>query len=296
MKIAVSSYSYNQYISKGEMTQLDALRKAAEQGFDAIEFTELRPENRKDATKEERLEYARLLRGEAEKLGIEIAAYLVGASLYNRSRAADKAEVKKLYDHLDVASALGVKLLRHDVCTKEIFDGKVVSFGKMLPTLAANTRKVTKYAKKLGIRTCTENHGFVAQDSDRVEQLYNAVNHENYGILVDMGNFACADEDSVRAVSRLAPYAIHAHAKDFIFKSATEKKPEGFFDTLGGNHIRGTVIGHGIVPVGACVSLLEKAGYEGWISIEFEGLEENINALALGLEFLRSEVCRAMIF
>ena len=100
MKIAVSSYSYNQYISKGEMTQLDALRKAAEQGFDAIEFTELRPENRKDATKAEKLEYAKLLRAEAEKLGIEIAAYLVGATLYNGNKAADKAEVKKLCDHI----------------------------------------------------------------------------------------------------------------------------------------------------------------------------------------------------
>ena len=39
MKFSVSSYSYNQYISKGEMTQLDALSKAAEQGFDGVEFT-----------------------------------------------------------------------------------------------------------------------------------------------------------------------------------------------------------------------------------------------------------------
>lgn len=292
MKIAVSSYSYNQYISKGEMTQLDALRKAAEQGFDAIEFTELRPENRKDATKEERLEYARLLRAEAEKLGIEIAAYLVGASLYNRSRAADKAEVKKLYDHLDVARALGVKLLRHDVCTKEIFDGKVVSFGKMLPTLAANTRKVTKYAKKLGIRTCTENHGLVAQDSDRVEQLYNAVNHENYGILVDMGNFACVDEDCVRAVSRLAPYAIHAHAKDFKKYPFGAEIPEGVkcFTSRGCTNLAGCALGDGDIPVAQCVGILKRARYDGYITIEFEGSKECIGEIALGLERLKAYV------
>ena len=41
MKFSVSSYSYNQYLSAGKMTQLDAVREAARQGFDGIEFTEL---------------------------------------------------------------------------------------------------------------------------------------------------------------------------------------------------------------------------------------------------------------
>ena len=292
MKIAVSSYSYNQYISKGEMTQLDALRKAAEQGFDAIEFTELRPENKKDATKAEKLEYAKLLRAEAEKLGIEIAAYLVGATLYNGSKAADKAELKKLCDHIDVAKVLGVKLLRHDVCYKEIFDGKVVSFGKMLPTLAANTRKATVYAEKLGIRTCSENHGFIAQDSDRVEQLYNAVNHDNYGILVDMGNFACADEDSVSAVSRLAPYAIHAHAKDFKKYPFGAEIPEDvkFFTSRGCTKLAGCALGDGDIPVAQCVAILKKAKYDGYITIEFEGSKECFGEIALGLERLRSYI------
>ena len=38
MKIAASSYSFDQLIRKGEMTQLDTIAKAKEMGFDAIEF------------------------------------------------------------------------------------------------------------------------------------------------------------------------------------------------------------------------------------------------------------------
>jgi len=76
MKIAVSSYSYNQYIRLGRMTQLDALRRAAEQGFEGIEFTDLCPENKKDATLDEQLAYARVLRAEAERLGIKIDSSL----------------------------------------------------------------------------------------------------------------------------------------------------------------------------------------------------------------------------
>ena len=43
MKISVSSYSFHQYIARGEMTQLDAIAKAHELGFEAIEFTDLTP-------------------------------------------------------------------------------------------------------------------------------------------------------------------------------------------------------------------------------------------------------------
>ena len=38
MKIGVSSYSFDQKISKGEMEQADVVRKAAEIGFEAVEY------------------------------------------------------------------------------------------------------------------------------------------------------------------------------------------------------------------------------------------------------------------
>ena len=289
MKFSVSSYSYNQYISAGKMTQLDALRAAAEQGFDGIEFTDLRPDNDRNASKERRLEYARVLREDAKRLGIEIVAYLVGANLYSGSAEADDAEVKRICDALDVAKELGAKLLRHDVCSSERVEDKVIGFDRMLPTIADNARRITEYAKTLGIRTCSENHGYIAQDSDRVEKLFNTVDHENYGLLVDMGNFACADECSVRAVSRLAPYAIHAHAKDFkIYPFGTpDKEGEKSFSTRGCRRLVGCALGDGDIPVAQCVAILKRAGYDGYITIEFEGNKDCYGEIAIGLERLR---------
>ena len=43
MKLSVSSYSFQQYIRSGRMTQLDTVKKAAELGFEGIEFTDLKP-------------------------------------------------------------------------------------------------------------------------------------------------------------------------------------------------------------------------------------------------------------
>ena len=154
----------------------------------------------------------------------------------------------------------------------------------MLPTIAKNAREITEYAAKKGIRTCCENHGFVAQDSDRMERLFNAVAHENFGLLVDIGNFVCVDEDNVTAVSRLAPYAIHAHAKDFYL--SREDKGNGCGQTRGCNYFKGAILGEGDVDVKRCINVLKRAGYDGYLSIEFEGSEDCIDGITKGYEYL----------
>ncbi len=290
MKISVSSYSFSSYINDGRMTQLDTVKAAAELGFSGIEFTSLSPNP--SPTKEEKLDYARKIKAEAQKYGISIVAYCIGANLYNETDEENEAALKEVFDEVDIAAELGAPIMRHDVTWGIKFGEKTVSFDCQLPKIAENARKITEYAAKKGIRTCTENHGFVAQDSDRVERLYNAVGHENYGILVDIGNFACADEDSVAAVSRLAPYAIHVHAKDFYITKfgKKNKKGEGLV-TRGCNILRGSVIGEGDIPTEQCIAVIKRAGYDGFVSIEYEGSDDCKKALAKGLSNLKSYIC-----
>lgn len=278
MKISVSSYSYSQYIRAGKMTQFDTVSKAKEMGFEGIEFTDIIADGY-----EAQKEMAKKIHDEAERVGIEIVAYTIGANLFQENAEAAEAEVERLKRQVDIAKILGAKVMRHDVCYKLGSTGNSRSFDLMLPTIAANARKVTEYAATLGIRTCSENHGFIAQDSDRVERLFNAVDHDNYGLLVDMGNFLCVDEDPIHAVSRVAPYAFHVHAKDFRYNSLSK----GIM-TRGANYISGTVIGEGVVPVRQCLAILKRAGYDGFCSIEYEGSEDCIAGIAKGIENLKS--------
>lgn len=287
MKISVSSYSFHAYVKEGKMTQLDCVKKAAELGFDGVEFIELAPNE--SPTFEDKLAYAAKIRAEAEKYGIDIVAYTVGANLYQSTDEENAKEVARVKRELDVAAALGAKILRHDVCYSEKHGEKTVSFERMLPTIAKNAREITEYAQTLGIRTCTENHGYVAQDSDRVEKLYNTVAHDNYGILIDVGNFACADEDSTRAVSRLASYAVHVHAKDFVKKPYGTPVKEGF-DTRACNRLIACAVGDGDIPVEQCIAILKRAKYDGYVSIEFEGSEDSLTAIARGRERLLAYV------
>ncbi len=283
MKISVSSYSFSQLLNSGERTQLTLVELAKEMGFDAIEFTDLCPPE--GITEEE---YAKQIKAESERVGLPVSSYTVGADFINAQNIED--EIARICRKVDTASILGVNVMRHDATSG--FKGneaKYKGFDQALPLLIKGCKAVTDYAKRYGIETCVENHGFFSQESLRVEKLVNGVADENFGLLIDIGNFACADDPSPVAVGRLAPYAKYVHAKDFHIKSGNAINPgRGFFRSRGGNYLRGAIIGHGDIPVMQCLSILKNSGYDGYVSIEFEGMENAVDGISTGLENLRN--------
>jgi sugar phosphate isomerase/epimerase len=292
MKIGISSYSYARLIRAGRITQFETIAKAAEAGFAFIEFAELDvPQG------EDKLEYARRVRAECARAGIAVGNYTIGGDFLNGSNGDLEAEIQRLHQEVEVAVVLGAPGMRHDVTSgrrlnsaaQRLSAAPAESFDAVLHVLARGCRLVTEYAATRGIRTMSENHGRFAQDSERVEKLITAVNHPNYGALIDMGNFMCVDENPATAVGRLAPYAFHLHAKDFHLKSGQEPDPgEGWSYTRGGNRLRGAIIGHGVVPVRQCLQILKQSGYPGDVAIEFEGLEDPILGIGIGLANLKA--------
>lgn len=287
MKLGVSSYSFSKLMANNSMTLLEVIGKAKEMGFDVIEFSGLiLPEG------EELESFAKKVREECERVGIEIGNYTIGADFINGSNGNLDDEIERVKGEVRIASMLGSPGMRHDA-TRGFSPDYVgpKGFDDALPILVKGCRAITEYAESLGIRTMVENHGFFAQDSERVEKLANAVNHKNFGLLVDVGNFLCADEDPAKAVGRVAPYAFHVHAKDFHVKPGTDVNPgTGWFTSRAGNYLRGSIIGHGEVPVLQCLRILKKAGYDGTVSIEFEGMEDPITGITVGLENLKKYV------
>jgi len=278
MKIGVSSYSFSKYMRETGASYFQICDIAKEIGYDGIEFIELDHDSKSVEAAGSQVAFAEQLREHCAKLGLEISAYTIGADFIDHEN-----EVERLKGQVDVAVALGVKVMRHDVCWR-----RDIPWREIIERAAPQVRELTEYAASKGIRTCTENHGLVMQDANRVEELIRTVNHPNYGWLVDMGNFLCADEPPMHALPIAAPYAFHAHAKDFLVKA--ERPSDGWFQSRGGNWLRGTVIGHGVVPVKDCVRVLRESGYDGWLSLEFEGMEDNLTALRCGHEFLRNVV------
>ena len=285
MKYSVSSYSFSAYLKDGRLTTFSCIQKAKELGFDAIEFVELSTPEGKTLS-----DYAKELKKEAARVGIEVSNYAVGADFIRGCDGDIEKEISRVCAQVDIAKILGCPVMRHDVTggkTEHKFEG----YDNVLERLAYGCRRVTEYAESVGVRTMTENHGYFSQDSLRVEKLINTVAHDNFGWLIDMGNFLCADDEPAAAVGRAARYAFYVHAKDFIVKSGQQANPgRGFFMSRGGNFLRGTIIGHGDVPVIQCLYALKRAGYDGFITIEFEGMEDCIDGVSIGLDNLKRYV------
>ena len=277
MQISVSSYSF----SKMNSSPVERLRLAKELGFAAIEFTEVD------------IQTAKRLREESERLHFPIICYTVGADFLQAESI--EAEALRLCGQVDIAQALGVHLMRHDASRGfQPFRAAHSSFAEALPLLAKGCRMVTEYAAEKSVITMVENHGFFCQDSERIAALVGAVSHPNFGALADIGNFTCADEDPAVATGNIAALALHVHAKDFHIKPGTGDNPgKGWFQSRGGNYLRGAIIGHGNVPVRQCLGNLKRAGYNGYVSIEFEGMEDCGQALKLGRENLERFIASA---
>ncbi len=285
MKFSVSTYSYCRLINSGEKTLEECIALAKESGFDGVEFVDFGdiPEGLS------KKEYAAKLKAECEKQGVEPVSYTIGADFLHGSDGDTDKEIARLKEEVEVAAALGVKLMRHDATRGFDADSRGFrGFDDALPVIIRGCREVTEYAKTFGIKTMVENHGFFCQESTRVERIVNGVANDNFGLLVDIGNFMCADENPIEAVGRVAPYAFHVHAKDFHKKSGNGPFfLDGFFKTRGGTYLRGAIIGHGDVPVYQCISTLKENGYDGYVTVEFEGMEDQITGTTYGLNTLK---------
>lgn len=284
MHTAVSSYSFWKYLTNGSMDIFQVVKTAAEIGFEGMELCGLGP----SATPENSTELAKQIKDACAKAGLPIVSYTIGADFLNSSAGSAEAEAIRLREEVDIAVILGAPRMRHDA-TGGYRDRKngLLDFIEALPIIANACREVTKYAADKGVKTMVENHGFFMQDSDRVEALTQTVDHPNFGALVDIGNFLCADEEPLVAVNTMAKYAFHVHAKDFHVKPFGSDPGGWWFKSRGGHMLRGTVVGHGNVDIRGCMKILKDAGYNDYVSIEFEGQEDNKPALEIGLANLR---------
>jgi len=280
MKTSVSTYSYGGYNSDEKLGMKGIIEHAAKTGFDGIEFVEGGWQQDPDGAKK--------IREWCAEAGITPVAFLVGADFINWGGDDGKEEIARVKKLVDTAAELGVTMLRHDA-TGGVNSRKYNrGYDDLLPTLSARIREVTEYAAEKGIRTMTENHGFFSQDANRVEKLINAVNHPNFGALIDMGNFLCADENPNISVGIMTPYAFHVHAKDFFVKSGLEPNPgDGWFMSRAGNYLRGAIIGHGDARVAQSIRTIVRSGYDGYITIEFEGMEDNLAGIEIGYKNLK---------
>ena len=164
-------------------------------------------------------------------------------------------------------------------------------------------RELADYAAGYGITTLLENHGFFVNGSDRVIRLIHEVDRPNYGLLLDTGNFLCVDEDPLGAAARCAPLAKMVHLKDFYVRQAERLTGVGglfrcdagsWFSTNSGLYmLRGSILAQGDLDVWKTLKLIRDSGYDGYVSVEFEGMEDGEVGSIVGMHAARYILDRA---
>lgn len=286
MKTCVSLYSYWKPVRLGQMDQYQAIDTIKSLGIDAVELLML-----DDAVPagETMQSYAKKLFEYAHGVGLDVPILSMDSKLYC---ADPERELEYLCSMVDVAAECGIGLMRFDIAYRFLGDEEVKNYKTVIKAVTPYIRRLADYAQEKGVKVVSENHGRIIQDSYRVEELITTVDHKNYGYLCDIGNFGGVDEDCASAVSRLLPYICFIHAKDALERSGMDYDPgRNFSRTRGGNFRRATIFGQGVVPVYQILKSLKAFGYDGYISLEYEGMEETMEAMEIGAENLKRMLC-----
>jgi sugar phosphate isomerase/epimerase len=200
--------------------------------------------------------------------GLEVAC--VGASNnFALPNAVDRdIQLQHIIDSVNIADLYGAKAVR--VFSGSLHEG--VSFEQGQRWIIEGLKAAAEYAGKKNIMLCLENHGLFAGKADQVQMIIGEVNSPALRSTFDTGNFILVDENPNDALEQLNTMIAHVHCKDFI---KVEEIIQGeTYVSLSGIRYAGTVIGEGSVALDHLLGRLLEIGYDGWITVEFEGNEE----------------------
>lgn len=279
MKLGISTYSLHGAFASGELTLQGVIETIASLGAEHAEIVPI------GYNLVEQPELIDVIVKAAADNGIGLSNYAIGAGFAGLDDAAREKEIQRVMREVDVCAALGIKRMRHDVASSS--DLSIGHFLAELPGLAGACRRIADYAAGFGITTSVENHGYFVQHSDRVQALVGAVGRDNFRTTLDVGNFLCADEEPLIAVANNVGLASMVHVKDFYVRPSHREPGEGWFRSSGGNWLRGAIVGHGDIDMPQVLRIVKESGYDGYISIEFEGMEECRKATKLGLDYVK---------
>ncbi len=197
--------------------------------------------------------------------GLEMAVYSIGNDFFQPERGAWEKQLADLKTGVETADRLGVRTLR-------VFSGNAkpgYAFEDGLAWIVEGLAAGAEYAAKYHVTLALENQGLMAGRSDQVRQVIDAVGLPYLRANIDTGNFLLVNQNPTDAARDLASFAALIHLKDF--RRARPDETEHVYKALDGTAFTGAVVGEGEVDLPAIVDILDKAGYVGWLSLEYEG-------------------------
>jgi sugar phosphate isomerase/epimerase len=256
VKLGCSSWSYHAAIRAGRLDQLEWLRLCAEElELDGVELLDLHfPSLDRD--------YLRDVKRRCAELQLTVSCASVSNDFGLADAEARAKQVERVNQWVDVAAFLGAPVLR-------VFSGwlprdaALESKERCWPPMIDGLRRCADYAAQQGVMLGLENHNGrgLTGTADEVERCLREVASPWLRLNLDTGDYG-----DLEPIRRTLPHAVHIHAKLYELDGAGADRREDW-------------------P--AILRILSGGGYRGFLSIEYEGEEEPVAAVARGARYLR---------
>jgi len=269
--IGVSTYSFWQFNGPKENAPIeDCIEKAAEMGFDGIEFLLVQMQSEENG-------YLQKLKRQAFHAGLDLMGFSTHQGFVYPEKEKRQAEVEKTIHQIELAYQLGIPTMRLNTGrwgTIESFDELMANKG-IEPVLKGYTEEdgfkwvidaieqCIPTAEKCGVTIGLENHWGLGRTAEGVLRIVNAIDSPWLRVTADTGNFL---ERQYEQLEMLAPMTSLIQAKTYF--------GGGKWYTLDIDYRR-------------VAEIFRKVNYRGYISIEFEGNEDPMTAVPKSLEMIR---------
>lgn len=270
MPLAVSMYSYHGAIREGRLDRAGFIREAAALGVDGVELLDFY------STGEPARDRAVML-DHLASTDLTVPIFSVSNDFAKASQSDRDEQVRKIEFGIGEAVAYGAGVVR--VFAGDVKDG--IGAAEAFNWIVDGLSVASDLAKERGVRLALENHGKLAGRGQQVREMIDAVRqqcgHDTLGANPDTGNFLLVDERPQDAIAQVADVAAMVHFKDFV--SAPDTYTGWTFTSLMGRRFIGSTIGEGDVDLAACIAALRGAGFKGWFSLEYEGVDDPLTAV-----------------
>lgn len=251
MKLGTCAYSYRDLLTAKKITLEQFLDIAAGLNFDGVELTSYYfPEETKS--------YLVSIKRECFVRGLDISGTAVGGNFANEDPEKRKAQIDHVKDWIVKSAILGSSVLRVFAGAKPDGVDRDTAENWIRDGLAA----CEPLAREEGVILALENHGGLTSDAAGTLALVKPLDSPWVGINLDFGNFK---GDIYEQFAQCAPFTVTTHAKKAYHEGDARV----------------------LVDYRKVVRTMRDAGYNGYISIEYEEKEPPIDGVDRFAAYIR---------
>lgn len=245
-----------------------AAARTASLGFDGVEYFGRVPTDLgRDAARERQI---------LSEYGLEVVCYSVRAQLFCED---SRFLVEQMKREIKTATLLGSKYFHHTLFPLYSMRDVQNSYEEVFEGVIDSAEEIARECNRRGITCLYEPQGVYFNGVGGLERLLLELKRRGceVGICGDFGNSLFVDVNPVEIFKHFGKDIRHVHAKDYRLSDHPETDKRSY-ESLSGRLIYETTLGTGAVNFEEGFRLLKQYGYDGAVSLEFEGNDEELRA------------------